>query len=314
MRLLILGGNGQLGRELTAVLAPLGEVLVATRDGLLPGGAGALKADLTEPSELLAALEEANAEIVLNAAAYTAPDRAEEEPEVARRINAEAPAEIARACAGSGSLLVHFSSDYVFGGAPNASHDRPWREDDPVHPVNTYGQTKFEGEVGIRDSGCQHLILRTSWLYSEHGSNFLHSMLRLGRDHETLRVVDDQTGSPTWARELSRYVARALELLEGEGSPANVLGERAGTYHVAASGYTTWFGFAKAIFEHAGRLVPRRPELIPISSAEYGARARRPAYSVLDCTRFRDTFDIELAPWEEALENCLRRIGRSRSK
>ena len=309
MRLLILGGNGQLGRELTAELASLGEVLVSTRDGVLHDGGSSIKADLARPSDLLAALREANADVVVNAAAYTATDRAEDEAETARRINAEAPAEIARACASAGSLLIHFSTDYVFGGAPQAGPYRPWREDDPVHPVNTYGQTKFEGEVSIRDSGCKHLILRTSWLYSEHGSNFLQSMLRLGKDHKTLRIVDDRIGSPTWAHELSHYAAQMIESLAGDGSPAEVLAERAGTYHVAASGHTSWFGFAQAIFERAGALVPSPPELIPISSADYGARARRPAYSVLDCSRFSETFGIEIAPWEAALAECLDRIA-----
>ena len=294
MRTLLLGANGQVGFELARSLAPLGELVCASRDGKMPGGAACLAADLGSPASLAAALDSTQADVIVNAAAYTAVDRAEDEPQLAQRINARALAEIGAWAASNNALVVHYSTDYVFDG----SGTKPYRESDPVAPLGVYGASKLAGEIALRASGCNHLILRTAWVYAARGHNFLRTMLRLARDRDELRIVADQHGAPTPARLISAATAAVLAQRMGgrEMQP--------GTYHLCAAGQCTWFDFAGAIFAraHAARLIERVPRLVPIATADYPTPARRPAYSVLDCSRIRDAFGLCLPTWQAGLD------------
>lgn len=303
MRILLLGGAGQLGVELARRLRRDHELHVASRDGHLPDGTEALSVDLDLPVRLREVMREARPELVVNCAAYTAVDRAEREPEAAHRINAVAPGVLAEEAGDLGAVLLHFSTDYVFSG----EGDRPWRETDPTVSINIYGHSKLGGEEAIRLRGGPHLILRTGWVYAAHGRNFLRTMLRLARERDRLEVVDDQTGAPTWAGALAEGSAGLIAQLEGEGGPAKALGRRGGTYHLVNAGSTTWCGFAREIFRRAslGGLLDVEPEVAPVTSAQFGAEARRPKYSVLDCTRIRETFGIALPAWQDSLTQCL---------
>lgn len=286
MRTLLLGANGQVGFALHRSLVAHGEVVPTTRSGKLPGSNAACEsADLDRPDSLAGLVARISPDIVINAAAYTAVDKAESEPEAAHRANAESVGALARACASQGIPLVHYSTDYVFPG--DAS--RPWREDDPTAPLGVYGASKLAGEEAIRDSGCRHLIFRTAWVYGARGHNFLRSMLRLGAERDELRVVADQIGSPTPAAWIAQATALALARL----------GERNGTWNLVAGGQTSWHGFAEAIFQAAVQsgLLERAPSTLPIASSEYPTPARRPAYSKLDPGRLERDFAIRLPDW-----------------
>ena len=293
MKILLLGANGQVGTELRRSLAPLGDVVAATRDGRLANGGACEVANLDEPRSLGALVGRIAPDVVVNAAAYTAVDRAESERDAAFRANAEAPAALADACAARDALLVHYSTDYVFDGRGT----RPYREDDPTDPLGVYGASKLAGEEAIRASGCRHAILRTAWVYAAHGHNFLRTMLRLGRERDSLRVVADQVGTPTPAWLIADVSARLIAHPPGAS----------GSWHLTAAGQTTWHGFAEAIFagavEHG--LLPRAPRVEPIATAEYPTPAQRPGYSVLDTTRLRTTLDIDLPEWEAGLQHVL---------
>ena len=293
MKLLLLGGNGQVGRELRRSLAPLGELVVATREG----GAGDAAADLDAPESLAALVAGSAPDVVVNAAAYTAVDQAETDREAAFRVNAEAPAALARACAECGALLVHYSTDYVFDG--NAT--RPYREDDPTAPLGVYGESKLAGEAWIRDSGARHAILRTAWVYAAHGRNFLRTMLRLVGERDALRVVADQVGAPTPAS----WIADATAAMLRRGI------DGAGTWHVVADGETSWHGFASAIMREAvaAGLLARAPSVLPIGTADYPTPARRPAYSVLDTARLQRDFGLRPPGWETGLRATLRELA-----
>ena len=293
MRLLLLGGNGQVGRELRRSLAPLGELVVATREG----GAGDVAADFDAPESLAALVAGSAPDVVVNAAAYTAVDQAETDREAAFRVNAEAPAALARACAECGALLVHYSTDYVFDG--NAT--RPYREDDPTAPLGVYGESKLAGEAAIRDSGARHAILRTAWVYAAHGRNFLRTMLRLAGERDALRVVADQVGAPTPAS----WIADATAAMLRRGI------DGAGTWHVVADGETSWHGFASAIMREAvaAGLLARTPSVLPIGTADYPTPARRPAYSVLDTARLQRDFGLLPPGWEAGLRATLRELA-----
>ncbi|MDE1961879.1 MAG: dTDP-4-dehydrorhamnose reductase, partial [Xanthomonadaceae bacterium] len=224
--------------------------------------------------------------------------RAEDESVLAQRVNAQALAEIGAYAAAHNALAVHYSTDYVFDGAGS----RPYRENDATAPLGVYGRSKRDGENALRASGCDHLILRTAWVYAARGHNFLHTMLRLARERDELRVVGDQRGAPTPARLISAATAVALARLL-----ARRAGEREkllGTYHLCAAGQCTWFDFAGAIFARAlaAGLIARAPRLVPISTTEYPTRARRPAYSVLDCSKIRDAFGLHLPEWRAGLD------------
>jgi dTDP-4-dehydrorhamnose reductase len=288
-RILLLGANGQLGTELRRSLAPLGELVAGTRRGSLPDGTTCERADFDHPETLPALVGRIAPAIVVNAAAYTAVDRAEQEPDAADRANAQAPAALAAVCAAQGALLVHYSTDYVFDG----TGDRPLREDDSPAPLGAYGRTKLEGERAIGRSRCHHLILRTAWLYALHGQNFLRTMLRLGAERESLRVVADQVGSPTPAWLIADATAAILRQGVAES----------GVRHLVAGGRTSWHGFAGEIFAqaHARGMLERVPRVEAIASSQYPTPAPRPAWSVLDSSRLAAEYGLELPDWRQAL-------------
>jgi dTDP-4-dehydrorhamnose reductase len=297
VRILVVGGNGQVGFELLRSLAPLGEVLATTRSGLLPDGRPCITADLSDLASLPALVGEAGADIVVNATAYTAVDKAESEPALAHRINAEAPAALAAACAQAGSRLVHFSTDYVFDGAGT----RPYREDDATAPLGVYGASKWAGEQAVRDSGVGHMIFRLCWVYGARGGNFLLTMLRLARERGHLRVVADQVGAPTAAHRIADGVAHALARQP----------QATGTWHLSATGQGSWHDFAAAIFEGAvGRgLLATAPTLDAIPGSAYPTPARRPAYSCLDTSKLQRDFDLHIGDWREGLDEVLDRLA-----
>lgn len=292
MTVLLLGANGQVGWELQRSLSPLGPVRALER----------AEADLSDHDALIRAVRETAPSMIVNAAAYTAVDRAEEEEEQARAINAGAPAILAGEAKRLGIPLVHYSTDYVFGGAG----DHPAREDDPVAPLNAYGRTKLAGEQAIRDSGCAHLILRTSWVYSMRGRNFLLTVKRLAGELDELRIVADQKGAPTWARGIAEATALVLARCGAPGD-AGVLTEKGGLYHLTASGETSWHGFAEAIVDwlRATGQPVKCQRVVAIGTADYPTPAKRPAYSVLDCSRLRKTFGIAMPDWREQLRLCV---------
>ncbi|WP_411834264.1 dTDP-4-dehydrorhamnose reductase [Pseudoxanthomonas mexicana] len=289
MRILLLGANGQVGHELRRSLRPLGEVVSATRAGLLEGQP-CRKADFDEPEALPALVDAVEPDCVVNAAAYTAVDKAESEPEAAYRANAIAPGVLARACAARGIPLVHYSTDYVFDGRGT----RPYREDDPVAPLGIYGASKLAGERAIVEAGGRHHIFRTAWVYGWHGHNFMRTMLRLGAERDALRVVADQVGSPTPAWLIADVTARLLQRGH-EFAP--------GIRHLTASGLTSWHGFAEAIFAEAVQrgLLARAPQVAPIATADYPTPAARPAYSCLDTGRLEQELAEPLPSWRDAL-------------
>jgi dTDP-4-dehydrorhamnose reductase len=293
MRILLLGGNGQVGTELQRSLAPLGEVVVGTRHGKLGDGMACEAADFDVPGALRALVARIAPDVVVNAAAHTQVDKAESERDAAFRANAEAPRVLAEACRELDALLVHYSTDYVFDGRGT----RPYREDDPVAPLGVYGESKLAGEQAIRGSGARHLVFRTAWVYAEHGRNFLRTMLRLAGERDELRVVADQHGTPTPAALIADVTARVLAQRP----------EQSGLWHLTPTGQTTWHGFAEAIVDraHALGLVANRPQVTPISTAEFPTPAARPAYSVLDCGKLQRDFGIRLPDWREALAGTL---------
>ncbi len=297
MKILLFGANGQVGTELRRSLAPSGEVIATTRSGTLPDGSTCERADFDEPDTLAALIDRIAPDLVVNAAAYTAVDRAEDEVDAAFRANAEAPRVIAEACRRRDALLVHYSTDYVFDGQGT----RPYREDDPVAPVGVYGASKLAGEQVIHASGARHLIFRTAWVYAAHGNNFLRTMLRLAAERDELRVVVDQIGAPTPAALVADVTTQVLSQ-----SP-----QHSGLWHLTAGGQTSWHGFAEAIVAgaHATGLLASRPRVIPITSADYSTRATRPAYSVLDCSRLHSEFGVRLPRWHDAFGEVLARVA-----
>lgn len=311
MRVLLLGANGQVGHELLDALQPLGEVVAATRGGVPADGTRYLLADLADADSLHGALERARADVIVNAAAYTAVDRAEDEPERADRVNHLAVGEIGRWAQARGALVVHYSTDYVFDGSGfdgigfDGRGARAYREDDATAPLGAYGRGKLAGERALAASGAAHLIFRTAWVYAAHGHNFLRTMLRVGAEREELRVVADQVGAPTPARWIAGATAQAI------ARRASTATKPDGVFHLVAGGRCSWFGFAEAIFEGAAKrgLIARAPRVVPIATADYPTRAARPAYSVLDCARLKTVFGIELADWRVGLDEVLDEIA-----
>lgn len=291
--ILLIGADGQVGWELRRTLAPLGHIICASLDGALGP-----RVDLADPRSLSSLVQESAPDAVVNAAAHTAVDKAEGEPELARRINAEAPGILGDLLHERGVPIVHYSTDFVFSG----ESERPYREDDAPGPLSVYGETKLGGEQSLMASGAGAIILRTSWVYGIRGSNFLLSMLRLFAEKEELRIVDDQVGAPTWSRMLAEVTAQILyRILRGELDAQRVKG----VYHTTNGGETSWFNFARTILEISGR----RCDLLPIPTSEYPAPAHRPAYSVLDNTKLRETFGLTLPDWEVSLRQCLEDLG-----
>lgn len=289
MVVMVIGSNGQLGWELRRALAVLGPVTSLGRAEL----------DLADADAIRATLREHAPALVVNAGAYTAVDRAESEPTLAEAVNAVAPGVLAEECVRLGAALIHYSTDYVFDGTQRT----PYVETDATRPLSVYGRTKLEGEQAVQAAGGAHVIFRTAWVYASRGRNFLLTMRRLSNERDELRVVDDQVGSPTWARLLAQATARIVRdsnLLETRDT--GWLRERSGVYHLACAGQTSWCGFARAIVEQ----VPgaRRVPVKPIATSDYPTPARRPAYSVLNCDKALRVFGVRLPSWDEALRQC----------
>jgi len=304
MRVLLLGGNGQLGRSFVGEgsLAARGELIVASRDGMLIDGGHGEIGDLSTPEKLAALLDRVQPEVIVNAAAYTAVDRAEQEQELANRVNGHAVGELGRWASNHSAKVVHYSTDYVFDGLQ--SH--PYKVDAHTAPLGAYGRSKLMGEQLLRDSGADHLILRTAWVYAARGQNFLRTMLRLGSERDELRVVADQHGAPT---DTALIVNASLAALDRWLSDDDRMTD--GTYHLVASGETTWHGFAEAIFEMAMSLgvLTRRPKVMPIPSSEFPTPAARPAWSLLDNRSFQKRFDFTLPDWQQGLHDVMSKLA-----
>jgi dTDP-4-dehydrorhamnose reductase len=291
-RILVIGANGQVGWELCRTLAPLGEVVPATRHG------AALAVDLAEPDSIRRAVHEASPDAIVNAAAYTAVDKAETEAELAMRINGVAPGILAEEAKRRGIPFIHYSTDYVFDGTKG----RPYTEEDTPSPLNAYGRSKLAGDEAIRAVGGRYVILRTSWVYGARGHNFLRTMLRLMVEREVLRVVDDQIGAPTWSRMIAEASAHGLLRLSR--------GDISGLYNLTCTGTTSWYGFAEAIARaSAARPEHRLERLEPIPTSAYPTPAKRPGYSVLDAGRLREGCALGLPAWDAALALCLGELG-----
>ncbi len=320
MRILLTGKNGQVGSELVRLLSRVGEVTAV--------GHGEL--DLARPEAIRRFITQSRPDLIINAAAYTAVDQAENEESLARAINGDAPAVIAEEAKKIGAFLIHYGTDYVFDGTKRS----PYSEDDSTNPLSVYGRTKLAGEEAIRASGVPHLILRTAWVYATSGKNFLLTILRLASSREELRIVNDQFGAPTWARSIAEATARLIS------APASYLAERTGTYHLTAAGVTTWYEFTVAILDavangshhpqpsgastmrvqtenrvaapYAAWLLAAtggRPfiakRVVPIPTQDYPTPARRPAYSVLSNARFASTFGFSLPDWQDQLSHAI---------
>jgi dTDP-4-dehydrorhamnose reductase len=293
MKILLLGKNGQVGWELQRSLAPLGELLALDRHSSEHCG------DLSQPERLAQTVLAWRPDVVVNAAAHTAVDKAESEPELARCLNATAPAALAQAATQIGALLVHYSTDYVFNGQGQS----PWQEDDATGPLSVYGQTKREGEQGIVASGCAHLIFRTSWVYAARGGNFAKTMLRLAAERERLTVIDDQWGAPTGAELLADVTAHAV---------VHALRDRqnlSGIYHLAAAGETTWHGYASHVIAQARQLQPgldlKVNEIAPVPTSAFPTPAQRPRNSRLNTQKLRQAFGLVLPAWQHGVNRML---------
>ncbi|HET9470759.1 MAG TPA: dTDP-4-dehydrorhamnose reductase [Usitatibacter sp.] len=298
IRVLVTGARGQVGGEVARLLHGRAEVVAHDRSTL----------DLAQPRAIVERVREARPRLIVNAGAYTAVDRAEAEIDAARAVNARAPEVLAEEARRSGALLVHYSTDYVFDGTKEA----PYVEDDSPAPVNAYGATKLEGERAVAASGCAHVILRTSWVYGPRGRNFMRTMLAAAKTRRELRVVDDQRGAPTTSLALARATLAMVGAVAGTGEIAEEGIERAaslaGLYHATAAGETTWFGFARAIFEEwAARVGPSfsPPAVSPIPTKDYPTPARRPANSVLSNERLARELGVRLPPWREGLAEAI---------
>jgi len=296
MKILLLGKNGQVGWELQRALAPLGELIALDFDSPAP-----LTADFSHPESLAATVRAVAPQIIVNAAAHTAVDKAESEPALARALNASSPAVLAREAAALGAWLMHYSTDYVFDG----SGSTPWTETSPTGPLSVYGATKLEGEEAIRSSGCRHLILRTSWVYAARGGNFAKTMLKLAKERDALTVIDDQIGSPTGADLLADLTAHALRA-------ALTRPELAGTYHAVAQGETSWHGYARHVVEFAraaGQPIKVAPDAIrAVPTSAFPTPARRPGNSRMDTRKLRDSFGLTLPSWQAGVERMLAEV------
>ena len=293
-RILIVGSTGQLGRELTRSFSGAGELLCHCRNN------AALSADLAKEEYIRELVRKTEPDLILNASAYTAVDRAESEQDLAMAINARAPRVLAEEALHRGVPFVHYSTDYVFDGSKNG----PWIETDAPNPLNAYGASKLTGEQAIRQVGGKYLIFRTSWVYGPHGHNFLLTMLKLGREREQLSVVDDQIGAPTTSIALADATRAVMNIVLSDR--AGAVENWAGIYHMSCGGYTSWYGFAQEIFARsAGLLNGRAPALTAIPSSGYPTPAPRPPNSVLSNAKLQSTFGIALPNWKDALDSAL---------
>ena len=309
MRMLLLGANGQLGRTFLdhGQLATRGELIAASRDGVLTHSGHGEIADLSIPEALPALLDRVQPDVIVNAAAYTAVDRAEQEESLATRVNGEAVGVLGRWAAARGALVIHYSTDYVFDGRQS----QPYAVDATPGPLGAYGRSKLAGEQALRDSGADHLTFRTAWVYAAHGQNFLRTMLRLGAERDELRVVADQHGAPTDTTLIVDASLAALDRWQRSDAAQRRL--LIGTHHLVASGATTWHGFASAIFEQAVGygLLTRQPQVTPIASADFPTPAVRPAWSLLDNTDFHRHFAFLLPDWQQGLNQVMRQLATS---
>lgn len=309
MKILLFGANGQLGQTflLQGGLSTRGDMAAVSRDGaLVQAIARGVAGDLSDLDGIRRLLDNEAPDVIVNAAAYTAVDKAEAEEDLATRINGEAPGVLGDWSAKNGSLVIHYSTDYVFSGDATT----PYSPSAITGPQGAYGRSKLAGETALRLSGARHMILRTAWVYSPVGHNFLRTMLRLGAERKELRVVADQRGTPT---PTSLIVDGTLAAIDRYASSSTQKDELSGTYHLTASGETTWHGFAEAIFAEAEAcgLLTRIPRVEAIETSAFPTPAKRPAYSVLDNASFVDTFGMTLPDWRDGLRETIRSIARS---
>ncbi|NMM36585.1 MAG: dTDP-4-dehydrorhamnose reductase [Glaciimonas sp.] len=286
-RILLTGKTGQVGYELERSLQGLGEIIAFGRGQL----------DLANLLQVRDVIRAVKPNLIINPAAYTAVDKAESEPDLAMRINGEAPGVMAEEAKKLGAAMIHYSTDYVFDGTKNT----PYLETAPTCPINVYGATKLAGELAIQSAGIPHLILRTSWVYGMRGNNFLRTILRLAQEREELRIVADQHGAPTWCRTIADTTAHIVALAKGAQDAQEWWQQRSGLYHLTAQGQTTWYGFTQAILENA--TLANKPRLTAIPTQDYPLPAKRPTYSNLSCERLMNTF-CGLPAWENALQLC----------
>lgn len=294
MTILLLGKNGQVGWELQRALAPLGKVIALDRTGQSD-----LCGDISDLEGLRQTLEQIRPDVLVNAAAYTAVDKAQSEPELAAQLNHHAPALMAELMKAQGGCLVHYSTDYVFDG----SGEHPWHETDTTGPLNVYAATKLAGEQAIQSSGCHHLIFRTSWVYASRGNNFAKTMLRLARERETLNVINDQIGAPTGAELIADVTAHALR--QWQDQP-----DTDGLYHLAAQGETSWYDYAQYVFDWARSegLPLALQSANPIPSEDYPVPAIRPKNSRLDCQNLETTFNLQLPDWKQGVKRMMSEV------
>ncbi|WP_027210072.1 dTDP-4-dehydrorhamnose reductase [Burkholderia sp. WSM2232] len=287
--ILVTGVNGQVGYELARTLQGLGSAVAVDRSTL----------DLSNPDQIRAVVRDLKPALIVNPAAYTAVDKAEQEPELAMRINGEAPGVLAEEAKKLGAALIHYSTDYVFDGEKQDAYV----ESDSTNPQNAYGRTKLAGEQAIAATGVNHLVLRTSWVYGTRGKNFLLTMLRLGAERPELKVVADQFGAPTWCNTIATLTAHIAAQSLAAQDNASWWQERSGVYHLCAGDSTSWHGFASAIFELAD--LPHRPSTLPIPAAEYPTPARRPSNSRMSNEKLAQAFGLAAPHWRDALKLCL---------
>ncbi len=292
-RILLISCTGQVGAELWRCLQPLGQVIPVDRSDT------ALRIELTDHNVIRNVVREVKPDIIVNAAAYTAVDTAEQEADTAMAINGIAPGILAEEAKAIDALLVHYSTDYVFNGKRS---DKPYQEDDFCDPRSVYGATKLAGDQAIQEVNCKHLIFRTSWVYGLYGKNFLLTMQRLAQERDELRIVGDQIGAPTWSRLIADATAQTIAQVQSSLLHAD-MNKLSGVYNLSCGGQTTWCDFAKAIVQQS----PNPPKVIPITTDEYPAPAKRPAYSVLSGDKLADTFGLRLPAWDTALAVCLSR-------
>jgi dTDP-4-dehydrorhamnose reductase len=292
MRIMLTGANGQVGWELARSLLPLGEVVALTRS----------QCDLSRPKSLPAIVQEIKPDVIVNAAAYTAVDKAEEEEELATIINGASVGVLAEEAKKRNTLLIHYSTDYVFDG----TKPTPYTEDDVPNPINAYGRSKLIGEQAIQQVGCDYLILRTTWVYAARGKNFLKTMLRLAQEREELCIVADQYGAPTWARNIADVTTHVLAAAQRERQTA---GFRSGTFHLCASGKTTWHGFSSAIIKQARQLAPassiKTERVLPIATQDYPLPAPRPQNSQMDSSSLTARFGLTMPEWSASMKLCI---------
>jgi dTDP-4-dehydrorhamnose reductase len=293
MKLLLLGKGGQVGWELQRSLAPLGELVALDFDST------DFHADFSRPEQLAETVLKVRPDVIVNAAAHTAVDKAESEPEFARKLNATSPGVVAEAAQQIGALMVHYSTDYVFDGGGT----RPWKEDDATGPLSVYGQTKLEGEQLVARNCAKHLIFRTSWVYAARGGNFAKTMLRLAKERDRLTVIDDQFGAPTGAELLADITAHAIRATLQDSS-------KVGLYHAIAGGETSWYGYARFVLgmaQQAGVELKAGPDAVEaVPTSAFPTPAKRPHNSRLDTTKLQATFGLRLPPWQEGVARMLR--------